>query len=573
MKKIIVLIITFFSLITSCKKDPLDITPDGRITIKEVFQDEKRMEAYLNTVYGSIPGYFNSYVYFSLLAGATDEAAESDVGNNLYSTISAWVNGSLTPNSSPLLYNYPLLWAGIRDANVFLENIDNANVSNESKRSRLKGEATLLRAFYYWELIKQYGSMPVIDKSLDATFDYASLKRPSFQESVDFIIKDCDNVISNPDLPLRLTINAESGRFTKSIAYAIKSQALLYNASPLWNPNNDLAKWKAAADASKIALAVLTADGKYELAADYGDYFLNTADINVSPRDKETIYQTRGDGGTHLITMNGIPSKPGISKAGVGPSQELVDSYDMKDSGEPAILGYSDTEHLQPIINTTSGYNENDPYAGRDPRFYASIWFNGASYDNISGSVHILETFIGGKDQLIKTPPNILNTHTGYYLRKFIDPLLQAGQSSSASWKKYRLAEIYLNLAEAENEANGPTTEAYNSINTIRTRAEMPSIPLGLTKDEFRKRVHNERRVELAFEEHRFWDVRRWKILDKTDQSVAGLEITQNANQFIYTRFLAERRNAWMDKYLIFPIPLEDASNIPDFGVNQNPGW
>ena len=166
------------------------------------------------------------------------------------------------------------------------------------------------------------------------------------------------------------------------------------------------------------------------------------------------------------------------------------------------------------------------------------------------------------------------NTVTGYYLRKFIDPKIPVWQDKNARWKKFRLAEVYLNYAEAENEANGPTAEAYDAINIIRARVGMPELPTGLTKDQLRERIRRERRVELAIEEHRFWDVRRWKILDKTDKVVTGMEITRNANNtFTYKRFVSQRRNAWAEKYLLFPIPIGDASNVPDFTKNQNPGW
>ena len=143
---------------------------------------------------------------------------------------------------------------GIRYANVFRQNIDNANVTDLVSKSRFKGEAQILRAFYYWELIKELGSFPVVDKPFEPGFDFKSLSRPSFQTDIDFIVRDCDSAIANPNLPLRITQALERGRFSKAVAYAIKSQALLYNASPLWNPGNDLAKWVAAAKASKEAL-------------------------------------------------------------------------------------------------------------------------------------------------------------------------------------------------------------------------------------------------------------------------------------------------------------------------------
>lgn len=582
-KTILFLCLIVLSTIGCRKGNSLDITPDGRITLDDVFKDAVKTEAYLNTTYSSIPSYFFSYINYTFLSGISDETQDSDVGNLPVNIAAQWNSGSLTPSNNPLGIpgygnnsdHYAAYWAGIRNTNVFLDNIDNANVPIASKRSRFKAEAQLLRAFFYWELIKQYGSMPIVEEPFDNTFDYKTLTRPSFQECIDFIVKDCDAAISCPDLPLRITLGTERDRFSKAVAYAIKSEALLFNASPLWNPSNDPAKWEAAATASKVALTTLTTGGgQFKLAANYGNYFLNAEDISAATT--ESIYEVPNSNHINhfaLTLICNIPSKPGW-RAGVCPTQELVDAYDMQATGEPAILGYSDEDHLQPIINAASGYDENNPYVGRDPRFYATVWYNGAAYDNVGGAIHTMETYVGGADGLIKTPPNANNTHTGYYLRKFIDPRLAPATNADANWKKYRLAEIYLNLAEAENEVNGANTDVYNAINALRQRAQMPDLPAGLNKEQMRERIHRERRIELVIEEQRLWDVRRWKILDQTDKLVTGMEITKNPNSsFTYKRFVTERRNAWQEKYLIFPIPLSDASIVPDLNLNQNPGW
>lgn len=585
MKKVIhTSLIVIALVVLSCDKDPLDITPDGRITLEDVFQDEDQTEAYLNSVYQNIPNYFWQYQFFAFMAGSSDEAEDSDVGNEGLNVNWDWISGTLTPSFDPLAQSgpgtgrgndhYPNFWSGIRDANVFLANVETANIPNERNRERFTAEARLLRAFYYWELIKQYGAMPIVTEPFDPAFDYTTLTRPTFQEGVDFIVKEVEEAIANPELPMRITDEGERGRFTKAVGYAIKSQALLYNASPLWNEGNDIAKWQAAAAGSKAALDALTSGGEYQLFPNYEEYFHTQSDMNPSPRDKETIFEIKnGSPGTFTI-INALPSQPGQFKTGSTPSQELVDAYGMQETGLPAIEGYRDEDHLNPDINEESGYDPQNPYEGRDPRFYATVWYNGAEFDNIQGQIHIVETFIGGSDQLIRTPPNRKNTHTGYYLRKFYNPSIQAGQGSPARWKKYRLGEIYLNLAEAENEASGPSMEAYNAINEVRARAGMPNLEPGLSQDQFRERVRKERQVELAFEEHRFWDVRRWKILDQTDKLVTGMEINKIVeDEFTYERFIVGRRAAWEDKFLIFPIPITDASIIPDFNLNQNPGW
>lgn len=566
MKNIFYLVLSIAIFISACN-DPLDITPDGRITMDEVWKDVIKTEAYLNTVYTFVPEYFMSYGYFETISGLSDESYYKEgIGR-------AWSRGSLSPSNNFVNSFYSHFWGGIRYANVFLENIEHAEVSNEMNRSLFAAEAKILRAFYYFELIKQYGPLPVIDKELPGDVDFTLFERPTFQENINFIVKDLDEALSEPRLPLRQTVGSQRTRVTKAIAHAIKSQALLYNASPLWNPTNDIEKWKVAAEASKKALEVLTKDDEYKLYDNYSDYFLRAYDVVPNPQDRETILETGGGSKYHFITMNNIPTKTGVDRAGATPTQEMVDAYDMKATGLPAILGYEDDNHLVPIINTASGYNENAPYVGRDPRFYASIWYNGAIYDNIKGNIHTVETFIGGKDQLLKSEVNA-NTGTGYYLRKFIDPKLQVGEQSNASYKKYRLAEIYLNFAEAANEANIYLPQAYEAINTVRRRVDMPDIPSDLTQEEFRDRIRRERRVELFLEEHRFWDVRRWKVIDKTDKIVTGMEISKmGPDDYSYSRFIVEKRESWQDKYLIFPIPEHELRVIPNFSENQNPGW
>jgi hypothetical protein len=576
MKKVFLYLFISVFVLVSCKKNPLDITPDGRLTFDDVFKDPVQTEAFVNTIYAKIPLYFFNYNNYGFLAGITDESQE--VRNTFIGGMALqWQNGALTPTTNPLagMLDYSVWWQGIGASNLFLSYIDKANIANAAKKSRLKSEVQLLRAFFYWELAKQYGAMPIVTKPFDAGFSYTTLTRPTFQQTVDFIVGDCDSVIANPNVPLRLTDASERGRFCKAVAYSIKTQALLFNASPLWNSNNEAAKWQAAAQAGNEAIQALTVQGDYQLYTDYGGYFLKTQDLGGSVLDHETIYELPYPAGVFSV-INTIPTNGEVigTSAGACPSQELVDSYDMQGTGEPAVQGYSDNDHLQPIINSASGYDESNPYVGRDPRFYATVWYNGAHYGPIAGTDHFVETFTGGSDQLLAYP-QFTNTRTGYYLRKWYDPLIPANQLvQQCTWKKYRLAEIYLNYAEAENEANGPAN-AFAAVNIVRRRAGMPDLPSGLTQDQMRDRIRRERRVEFAYEEHRFWDVRRWKILSQTDKLVTGMQITkQPDNSFTYTRFVTERRGAgWQDKYLLFPIPLSETTIIPDFAKNQNPGW
>lgn len=585
MKKITLNIICIAALlISSCKKDSLDILPDGRITLEQVFSEERLALEYLNTIYGNMNHYGTAYDYWTLLAGYSDEAHDNDFPQDMGRAPSRWYNGELRPNWNPMDIpesvgsistesngnHYRKHWKGIRQSNVFLSNIDKTEFRNPANKARVIAEAKTLRAFFYLELIKMFGGMPVVDKAFTEEDTFEGLSRQSFKECADFIKLNCDEAVSTADFPWRIESEAERGRFTKAVAHSVRSQALLFSASPLWNPEGDESRWTLAADNSKQSLEALTGAG-YQLHPQYEQYFYGQSDMAEIPGDKETIFEIktfRSHKFSHLMfRMHAIPSVGG-DKAGCSPSQELVDAYDMA-NGQIPILGYQDEDRLQPIINTASGYDEAHPYLNRDPRFYATVWYNNAYYGLINGNPHWIQSYLGGADGI----SNIMQrTRNGYYLRKFRDPKQSDPNTGTALFKKYRLGEIYLNYAEAANEAYGPTTEVYNAVNTVRDRVDMPALPLGLTKDEMRERIRRERRVELAFEEHRIWDVRRWKILTQTDKLTTGIEWTKTGeNQFTGKRIVAGRRKSWTENHMILPIPLTEMILMPLW--EQNPGW
>jgi hypothetical protein len=580
------LLLIFLLLITSysCKKDPLDITPDGRITLTDVFKSQELTEAYLNTTYERLRKH--GCHYYTFLSAYGDDSHESNYPEQNF-PVAKYITGNISSAENPFDYEgsttqsyndrnwYERNWVGIRRANVFLQNVNAANIPEAGFRGRLIAEAKILRAMFYHDLLINYGPMPIYDKDITSEKDFLNIKRNTFEECVSFIVKDCDDAIAEANLPYRVTSEAERGRMTKAVAYAVKSQILLFNASPQWNPGNDAVKWKTAAEASKQALLALTTNG-FQLYPSYENYFITKPDLAQSPNDKETLFEINDWGysgqtyrrfGNILFLMHMIPNF-GPEKAGNCPSQELVDSYEMK-NGEVAITGYADEDHLEPIINSASGYNDAKPYIDRDPRFYATVWYNGAYYGNINGVETSIEAFKGGKHGISGVKQR---TPTGYYMRKFIDPAVRSAAAGTTTYKQFRLAEIYLNLAEAENEADGPTTDAFKAVNTVRARAGMPPLPAGLTKDQFRERLRRERRVEFALEENRFYDMRRWKILKDVGKITSGMSWTKNSDGTLTNeRIVTIRRQSWEDKFLLFPVPLEEVTKMPSF--QQNPGW
>ncbi|MCW3079707.1 RagB/SusD family nutrient uptake outer membrane protein [Segetibacter sp.] len=586
MKYIILSVFATLFILSSCKKDPLDITPDGRITLADAFSTQELTEAYLNTTYESMRKHAANYHYYTFLSAFGDDSHESNyptqsfiVANYIEGNISAAANPFDNQGSTTLAYNdtkwYERNWVGIRRANVFLANINEKNVTEAGYRGRLIAEAKLLRALFYLDLLENYGPMPIVTTDLTLKPDFSDIKRSTFEEGAKFIVKDCDDAIAEANLPYRVTSEAERGRMTKAVAHAIKSQILLFNASPQWNPSGDASKWQTAAAASKQALTALTTNG-FRLFPNYENYFISKPDLGQSPNDKETLFEINDWGyagqtyrrfGNILFLMHMIPDF-GPEKAGNCPSQELVDAYEMK-NGEIAITGYSDEAHLNPIINPVSGYDDQKPYLNRDPRFYATVWYNGAYYGNIKGVETYIEAFKGGKHGISGIKQR---TPTGYYMRKFVDPKVRSAAEGTASYKTFRFAEIYLNFAEAENEANGPTSEVYDAVNTVRARAQMPALPAGLSKDAMRERLRRERRVEFALEENRFYDMRRWLILKNVGKVTTGMEWAKQSNGTLTNkRIVTINRKSWEDKFLLFPIPLSEITKVPS--LTQNAGW
>ncbi|WP_439556608.1 RagB/SusD family nutrient uptake outer membrane protein [Dyadobacter sp.] len=583
--KLLLLTLAVTSILVSCN-EKLDLPSDGRITMDRVFSDYNRTRGYLNSCYGFVPKPYMDRASF------TDEAQDAD-DITPGSKYIVWYGGNVTSltyaansaDGSP----WGKLYEGIRKCNVFIENIKTATVyASEGEKNSWIAQAHTLRALYYLQLIKRYGGVPIFDKPLAIDHDFSQDKRASFSEVVTFILADCDKALSYPatreGLPWDIFDN-QYGIMTRAVAYAVKSEAVTYAASPLWSDGTY--NWQTATTITAEALGECLANG-YQLfdqkppaniaQNSYALYFF-TSSNDQRAADKETIYHA-GDA-MQVWRYAGMPTNPGMERTGPCPTQEMVDSYEMA-NGEMPITGYSDANRTTPVINTASGYKETDPYSGRDPRFYASIYYNGAVRNLDQPAGKKVETFVGGTEEI--SDINRKHTRTGYYLRKFNN--FRSGQNNDADGaiRLFRLAELYLNFAEAANQSAGPdaavkvgaqSMSARQAVNAVRARAGMPVFPAGMTKDAFDKKYRNERRVELAFEEHRFFDVRRWKILDQTDRFVTGMRITKSGSNFVYRRFKFPNRNAFSDKYLLYPIDQAEVDKI--IGLSgadwQNPGW
>lgn len=621
----------------ACSEE-LDQAPSGKISLEEAFQDNDRTMYYLNTCYSNIP--YKGCRYFYRSCGPvcwSDDAWDADDMDVNWAASALLYSGNASASSHPVwaVEGEPLhasywgnYFAMIRSCCVFLSNIDNAKVNDEKNRQRWKAEAHVLRAYYYSELLRWFGcDLPIFREPLDMNHDYSSVRRSSYYEVVKFIIEDCDAALANSELPWRIATNNEALRITKAVAEAIKARMILYASSPLYNGGQN--HWEEAYSIIKNSLLNLKANG-YELynkvntPATYSDpeaflpnkyaqlfneYFCTSAAYSATPADRETIYQLASAQG-NLAHLNGIGAILGY-KSGTCPSQELVDAFETTD-GQPILnlaKPYMDEEtHLQPNYNLDNTlYDPQNPYENRDPRFYASIYYNGSkrrcgwsfdetptNYENYPGKagtrVRIVATWavdennpsLGSESKTGLSTTARNKTRTGYYQRKYIHPFSGSGYAvTAARYKDFRLGEVILNFAEAAAEA-GHINEAYEAIHEIRSRVGMPDIPAGLSKEQLILRIRNERRVELALEEHRYFDVRRWSNPDgnlaKTDRWVTAVYITRRKDgTYHYDRAQVNgnERKCYTNKYLKVAIPLGEVNNIIDIsGENwQNPGW
>lgn len=617
-------------LSAACKK-ALDMAPDGKLSLDEVFTDNDKVAAFLNTCYESMPSKGIGY-YFTCRVPVvvSDEAWDTDAESEPTLVSGRMYNGAASAADHPLMNiradggngdYWNRYWTSISNCNRFLSRIDSATVNDPADRKRWKAEAHLLRAFYYMELLKWYGAaLPIEKLPHNFTDDFSKLKKESYYNVVKFIIEDCNAAIAIEELPWRITTDGERGRLNKALAEAIKSKMILFAASPLYNGGQNY--WEEAYNVTKASLASLRAQGyelynkvnlphiylttdaylgpdKNEHTAIYNEYFTQGMTYTANPIDKETIFQHR-DGTGEVWFVDGVGAQGGY-KSGSCPTQELVDAYETA-NGQPVLNldnPYADEQHTQPNYNPDNTmYDPALPYANRDPRFYASIYYNGskrkarwsfaetpASPENYPGAignrVRMITTYVGEPFTGIHAATRSA-TRTGYFGRKFLHPT--AGEDNKvggAPYKWFRLGEMILNFAEAAAEA-GKLEEARIAVNEIRARAGMPDLPAGLPQAALITRIRNERRVEMAFEEQRYFDVRRWATptgdLSQTDKWVTAMEITRKADgSFTYKRRPVrdvERKN-YTNKFLMLPVPLAEANRLRSITGEswQNPGW
>ena len=534
----------------------LDREEDSFIDKTATFDSYNRTKQYLTYAYTLLPDGLNRFSREAMLASATDDA-EFAIES---AEIQQFNNGSWNALNNPddVWNRY---FSGISKCCTLLENTNHVNLdisrldpdkqveyANSLKDIRMwRAEARFLRAYFHFELLKRYGPIPIVTSTLSINGNYENTPRPTMKEVVDFIAKECDIAADTLELTPWRNVNDAFGRATKGAALALKSRLLLYAASPLYvdfgdtneaNKPTDVALWKSAADAAKAVIDL----NQYELASSYADLFKNDF------QNKEYIFVRRYAANSDFEKSNFPVSFGG--KGGTNPSQNLVDDYEMLD-GTP--FDWNDPAKAA------------QPFENRDARLGATILMNMAPFKGKK-----VATYPEGAD----ASPNPNATKTGYYLRKFLneDVNIQTGGSSSGHVVPlFRLAEIYLNYAEALNECDPTNPDIALYLNKVRNRASLPNVS-ALSQEQMRAVIQHERRVELAFEEHRSWDVRRWKIASSTlGAPLMGVQIERKPlGGYTYMPVKVEQR-VFQPKMYWYPIPQSEVLKLKQW--KQNNGW
>lgn len=573
--------VIFFVILTlnSCNSGVLDVDPRSTISEKNVWNDPDLAQQYLNDIYYGMRYGLGD----PLLGSITDEA--HDIHNQGTQTV---VDGSIAPGDMGVFdwgnkfdqYEWPDLYFRIRQTNNFISRIDEVPADEELK-NKLKGEAHFLRAYFYHNLMRMYGGVPIIKRVYELDDDFI-VARNSFAETIDLIKADADTAASL--LPIEQT---QLGRATKGAALALKSRVLLYAASDLYHRNpsdmpetgytneqNQQELWRAAKNAAEEVINM-------------GEYHLYQGEIDSAAQRYSKLFLTKNND-EKILSRYFVAGKedgeysPGLkhgpngyhSWGGSTPIQNLVDDYEMNDGSK---------------FNWDDSQQASNPYENRDPRFYATILYNGAKWMERPEDVRefdpqgvietaTFETEDGGERAGLDTRESPIEnwngTYSGYYLRKFIDPDVNPWENQQeVPWPFFRYGEILLNYAEASIEL-GEEQDARWAINKIRNRVNMP--PVSDTGQELMERYRNERRIELAFENHRYFDVRRWMIAPEVlNENARGIDIyahLNNDDSYTYEYNVTDiQERSWNDKMYFLPIPEDEMNSNQELA--QNPGY
>ncbi len=620
-------LLVLVSMLSACE-DYLDPKVDTPYGDEFAYVLPSVVEGFLTNAYGAIPGQIDHYSG-DFLDAATGDAVTNQYGSGIY----ALGSGKMSSTSNPLGI-WDAAYASFQWIHLFQEkSADTAtvkwwisdDVKDATERRRLMGESYFLRAYWGMELLKVYGGLaesgevlgyPIVKKFLsdEEQEDIFMMPRNTYEECVLQILEDCDSAIAilpsaysdaglSPDM-VPILGKANIGRATSSAAYVLKSRVATFAASPAYNPGNDLTKWERAARLSQEAIDKV---GLSYTSLTYSA--VTTPSLSTTPKD----YLFRSYHNNNALENRNLP--PAFWGNGrTNPSQNLVDAFAMKN-------GY-------PISDPASGYDPQNPYADRDPRLRNTVIYNGESVENGGRGLEVAESIAqyivikvdttevddgaGNMVMVIDTVADTMiyrkgldyqgndyrATRTGYYLRKWIsdkaEMLSNVNQKLNAEhmFPIIRGAEAFYNLAEASIEATGSATgvvagcslSAYDIISDIRQKGMYlylgdPYLESQTSQDQIRNLLRNERRIEFAFENHRYFDLRRWKM--PLAETVRGMAVTQAEDGTLTyvgtdpndpaTQIEVEKRKFDDEKYYYHPLPYDEV--VKSSALVQNKGW
>jgi starch-binding outer membrane protein, SusD/RagB family len=571
-------------IFTSCDESFLEQKKLTIDTENVVFADSAKTCNFVNGIYTNLNASWD--LGFTMYA-ATDESECQD-NMNLFSK--KLTNSSVSPSNVDKTF-WVAAYKNIRYVNIFLKNRNLMKISDNLK-NRLTGEVHFLRAWYYFMIFQYHGGLPIVGNSIYDDADPINVPRSTFEATLNYILADCDSAALMLPVDYRITDQSQLGRVTKGACMALKSRALLYAASPLYNggsvatdgniialtayPSADGERWKAAADAAEAVIDLKNENNlqAYKLnvtsgsTKGYGFY-----DLFTNRWKDEYILAYMRKNNKYVENQFDMPSRGGVPKS--FPYQEMVDAFGMQNG--------------LPITDAASGYSSVNPYINRDPRFYYTIIYNGAlRYRSGYSTAQPVWTYTGIYDANHVTQGVNMDglyvsgsTLTGYYCRKMInDQTVTAGGGETPRCEPLiRYAEILLNAAEASNEYYGPSDKIYGWLKDIRSRAGitvgtdgMYGLKKNMTQVEMRDVIRNERQVELAFENHRYFDVRRWKIANVTNNRfMHGVEITRTAQGVFTSKSIEVRKFVFLDQLYLWPILQSEITKSPV--LKQNPGY
>lgn len=566
MKKLIYISLSLILILifSSCNdfSNFLDKAPGVDVTEDTIFSSKVQVETFVaGTYYYGVMSDLPMWDARDKSDCSTDAATdEAEIAMPWYWT-QAWNTASMSATNT-LDRRFNTFWIAIRRTNIILDKIDKTPFNDDQYKKQVRGEAKFIRAYNYFQLIEKYGGVPILDH-LFSLSETLNVPRSSIKDVVNFIVQDCDDAIVN--LPTVYPTSLR-GRVTNIAAMALKSRTLLYAASKTFNTatpymdfgannklicytNYDVNRWKLAADASKQVLDAAQNAG-VSLITDQGvtKNYLYAWEINdnneiiLAEKSKEACWVW------HFPWGPSIPQSCGGFGGGMDVTLNFVKLYEKND-------GTPQTWDMNGGADLMKKYNE------LDPRFAQTITYQGQAWNKNNP---ILDLSVNGRDACI----------TGAYAHKPIPYAVSSDMGVVPNGIIFRLAEFYLNYAEALNEYNTtPPAEAYDAVNTIRQRSGMPSLPSNLSQTEFRNRVRNERAIELAFEGHRLYDIRRWEIAVDGIMSgnMYGIKINKIAqrSEYQYIPFVFEQRTFKIPMYRN-PFP---QSEINKGYLIQNPGW